>query len=243
MRLYGVNAVRDLLDVNPGAIQRVIAAEGSRLDRELEQALETAGLSVVMVPASELKARAGRRGATSIGVDLRQAPALDVEDLATRVGEEPIIVALDGITDPHNMGAIMRSAAAFGAIAVVTTERRSAPLNDAAVRASAGAVAHIPLVRVVNMARSLRALKSAGYWIAGTLPAKGEAPWSVDLTGPLVIVIGAEGPGIRHGVQAVCDLSVKLDLPGELKALNASVFAGIMLSEASRQRAKGGTKP
>ena len=242
MRLYGANAVQDVLEVNPDAIARVLIVEGARLEPDLERMMHEAGLSAETVPATEMKQRAGRRGAVRIGADLRRPPELDCESLGALAHEGKLVVALDGITDPHNLGAIMRSAAAFGALAVMTTERRAAPLNDAAVRASAGAVAHIPLVRVVNLARALRSLQKAGYWIAGTLPTTGQPPWEVDLTGPLVVVIGAEGPGIRPGVQSVCDLAVRLDLPGQIKALNASVFTGIMLAESAKQRLRTAPK-
>ena len=172
----------------------------------------------------------------SVGADLRYAAPTDVQALAALASESPFIIALDGVTDPHNLGAIMRSAAAFGAVAVMTTERRSAPLNDAAVRASAGAVAHVPLLRVTNLARSLRELQKAGYWVVASLAEGGQPLWHLDLTGAIILVVGAEGAGVRPNVAATSDYAATLPLPGPIQSLNASVFAGIAASEVARQR-------
>jgi 23S rRNA (guanosine2251-2'-O)-methyltransferase len=168
---------------------------------------------------------------------------MDIADLVAESSSGPLVVALDGVTDPHNLGAIIRSAAAFGALAVVTTERRAAPLNDAAVRASAGAVAHMPLIRVTNLSRSLRELQAGGYWVVASLAEGGQPLWEIDLTGPIVLVVGAEGAGVRRGIAAVCDLAASLPLPGPVQSLNASVFAGIAAAEVARQRLRGGPDP
>jgi 23S rRNA (guanosine2251-2'-O)-methyltransferase len=235
-RIYGQNAVEDLLRTQPDAIARVLVAKGlRRADAFLEQ-VRAAGIVITEVDAAELKRRSGGRGAAALAADLRLAPAMDVDDLVAEAAAGPLVLALDGVTDPHNLGAIMRSAAAFGARAVITTERRAAPLNDAAVRASAGAVAHIPLIRVTNLARSLRTLQKGGYWVVASLAEGGQLLWEIDLTGPIVLVVGAEGAGVRHGVAALSDLSAHLPLPGPIQSLNASVFAGIAAAEAARQR-------
>lgn len=237
-RIYGQNAVDDLLATQPDAIERVLIAAGTPRLEAFVARCRAQGLHVDEVPADALKRRSGGRGAVSIGADLRLPPSTDLHALEALAHEAPFIIALDGVTDPHNLGAIMRSAAAFGARAVVTTERRSAPLNDAAVRASAGAVAHIPLVRVTNLARALRGLKKAGYWVVASLAEGGEALWKLDLTGAIVVVVGAEGAGVRPGVAAVSDFAATLELPGPIQSLNASVFAGIAAAEVAKQRAQ-----
>jgi 23S rRNA (guanosine2251-2'-O)-methyltransferase len=235
-RLYGQNAVEDLLTTHPAAIARVLIARGAmKLDTFAERVREQ-GIPLKMVAPEELKRRSGGRGAVSVGADLRYAAPTDVQALAALASESPFIIALDGVTDPHNLGAIMRSAAAFGAVAVMTTERRSAPLNDAAVRASAGAVAHVPLLRVTNLARSLRELQKAGYWVVASLAEGGQPLWHLDLTGAIILVVGAEGAGVRPNVAATSDYAATLPLPGPIQSLNASVFAGIAASEVARQR-------
>ena len=239
-RLYGQNAVEDLLTTHPDSIFRVLIARGSQRLTPFVDKCEALGLRVDIVSPEELKRRSGGRGAVSVGADLHVAPPCDLKELEAMSSQAPFIVALDGVTDPHNLGAIIRSAAAFGAAAVLTTERRSAPLNDAAVRASAGAVAHVPLVRVTNLARALRALKKAGYWVVASLAEGGQPLWELDLTGAIVVVVGAEGAGVRPGVAAASDFSATLPLPGPLQSLNASVFAGIAAAEVARQRSAPG---
>jgi len=238
-RVYGQNAVEDLLRTQPDAIARVLVAIGHRRADDLLAKVRAAGIRVDEVSAEELRSRSGGRGASAVGADIRRAVAIDIADLVAESASSPLVVALDGVTDPHNLGAIIRSAAAFGARAVVSTERRAAPLNDAAVRASAGAVAHIPLLRVTNLARSLRDLQAGGYWVVASLAEGGQPLWEIDLTGPIVLVVGAEGAGVRHGIAAVSDLAASLPLPGPVQSLNASVFAGIALAEVARQRRRG----
>jgi 23S rRNA (guanosine2251-2'-O)-methyltransferase len=236
-RLYGQNAVEDLLRTQPDAIARVLIARGTLTVDSFAAQVREQGIRIEVVSPDELRQRSGGRGAVSVGADLRFAAPIDVHDLVALAPQAPFIIALDGVTDPHNLGAIMRSAAAFGASAVVATERRSAPLNDAAVRASAGAVAHVPLLKVTNLARTLRALQKAGYWVVASLAEGGQPLWRLDLTGAIVLVIGAEGAGVRPGVAAASDFAATLPLPGPIQSLNASVFAGIAACEVSRQRA------
>ena len=235
-RLYGQNAVEDLLNTHPAAIARVLIAQGALKNEAFAAWVRDQGIPVKLVAPEELKQRSGGRGAVSVGADLRYATPIDVQGLAALAPESPFIIALDGVTDPHNLGAIMRSAAAFGAAAILTTERRSAPLNDAAVRASAGAVAHVPLLRVTNLARALRELQKAGYWVVASLAEGGQPLWELDLTGAIILIVGAEGAGVRPGVAGASDYAATLPLPGPLQSLNASVFAGIAAAEVARQR-------
>ena len=148
-----------------------------------------------------------------------------------------LFVVLDHITDPHNLGAIIRTAEAAGADGVVIPERRSAGINATVRKAAAGATSYIPIARVANVAQSLRSLKSAGLWVAGADLGPGATQYSqADLTGDIVIVIGAEGMGITPVVRKECDLLLGIPMAGRVASLNASVAAAVLLFEVRRQR-------
>jgi 23S rRNA (guanosine2251-2'-O)-methyltransferase len=171
---------------------------------------------------------------------LLQADPLPVEnaDAWTRRHFPPdcVIVALDGVQDPHNFGAIVRSAAACGAHAVLFGKDRAAPISPAAVKSAAGGVEYVDLVRASNLVRSIEALKEAGFWIAA-LDAHGPKPlWDADLTGRIVLLIGSEGKGIRRLPAERCDFRLSIPLSGPITSLNASVSAAIALAECQRQR-------
>ena len=148
----------------------------------------------------------------------------------------PLIVVLDGIEDPHNVGAILRTVDAAGADGVVRQSRHAARLDGAAAKASAGAIAHVPIAEVVNIARALETLKDAGVWTVGLV---GDAPTrydQIDLTLPTAVVVGAEGKGLRRLVRKRCDWLASIPMGGHVQSLNVSVAAGIALFEAVRQR-------
>jgi len=232
-RVYGANAVGEVLTHAPGAVERLLVPRGEREGPLVAQA-HAAGVPVVSVSRAELQRRAGGRGGVGLAADIRIASPPPLDALG---GPGFLGVALDGVTDPHNLGAIVRSAAALGADAVIVPTRGSAPLNDAAVRASAGAVAYLPVLRVVNLARAIRALREAGVWSWAAAPEADRSLYAVDLREPSLLVLGAEGPGLRPNVARACDGAVSLPLGGAVASLNVSVFAGVALSEAARQRA------
>jgi 23S rRNA (guanosine2251-2'-O)-methyltransferase len=151
-------------------------------------------------------------------------------------GEEALIVALDQVQDPRNLGAVCRSAEFAGAAGVIVPERRAAAVTAAACKASAGAVEHLQIAHVRNLADWLADAKAAGFWIWGADADAGSAPWSVDLKGPTVLVLGGEGKGIRPRVAAACDGLVALPRHGEIESLNVSAAATALLFEALRQR-------
>jgi 23S rRNA (guanosine2251-2'-O)-methyltransferase len=164
---------------------------------------------------------------------------VSVEDLVTGAGAEPLIVVLDGIEDPHNVGAILRTVDAAGADGVVRQSRHAAPLGGATAKASAGAVAHVKVADVVNIARALEILKEAGVWTVGLA---GDAPTrydTIDYTLPTALVVGAEEAGLRRLVRERCDWLVSIPMRGHVQSLNVSVAAGIVLFEALRQRGQG----
>jgi 23S rRNA (guanosine2251-2'-O)-methyltransferase len=155
---------------------------------------------------------------------------INLEDIA----DDALILALDQITDPHNVGAIFRSAAAFGATAIVTTQRHSPDATGALAKAASGALEHVPLVSVQNLARGLAALKDSGFLVVG-LDSDGDADLAaLPLRAPLALVLGAEGKGLRQLTKEICDHVARIDLPGEIKSLNVSNAAALSLYVASR---------
>lgn len=238
-RIYGPNAVFELLTAAPQAVTAVLIAKGAAAegDEALIARAEALAIPVKRVDSEVLKRRSEGRGGVRVAAEIRHAAVPDLREITAGAGRAPLVLALDGVTDPHNLGAIVRSAAAFGADAVIVGRDRSAPLNDAAVRASAGAVAYVPVIRVTNLPRALRQLADQGLWPTATVMAAPQSLWEADLTLPLALVLGAEGPGVRPGVIKACELTVSLPLPGAVGSLNVSVFAGVALAEASRQRA------
>jgi 23S rRNA (guanosine2251-2'-O)-methyltransferase len=172
--------------------------------------------------------------------DVEDVTEYSVEDLVRGARAAPLIVVLDGIEDPHNLGAILRTADAAGAHGVILQQRRSAALEGAAAKASAGAVAHVKIAEVVNIARAVEELKEAGVWTVGLA---GEAPTAydaIDFTVPTALVVGAEGSGLRRLVRERCDHLASIPMEGHVGSLNVSVAAGIALFEAVRQRRRRG---
>jgi 23S rRNA (guanosine2251-2'-O)-methyltransferase len=188
------------------------------------------------VTASELDRRA--RGGVHQGVvaEVAEPARFDVDDLVAGARAAPLLVVLDGVEDPHNVGAILRAVDAAGGDGVVRQTRRAAPLDGAAAKASAGAVAHVRIADVVNIARALEALKAAGVWTVGLAGDAATRYDEVDLTLPTALVVGAEGTGLRRLVRERCDWLVSIPMLGHVDSLNVSVATGIVLFEAVRQR-------
>jgi 23S rRNA (guanosine2251-2'-O)-methyltransferase len=202
-----------------------------------------AGLSILEVPRVDLDRLAG--GALHQGVALQVAPyeyaaAEDVLAAAHSSGAPPLLVALDGVTDPRNLGAVVRSAAAFGAHGVVVPQRRSAGLTAVAWRASAGAAAHLPVARATNLVRTLKNCAASGLMVVG-LDAGGTMPLDTFplATGPLMLVLGSEGRGLSQLVRETCDAVVSIPMAAQVESLNASVAAGVVLAEVARLRRAG----
>ena len=235
MRIYGINPVLEALRARRATSVRVSARADQRVAEVITLA-EAQGVEVHRVAADQLDRIT--RGAAHQGVvaDTREREHLSVEDLVTGAAGTPLIVVLDSIEDPHNVGAILRSVDAAGADGVVRQSRHAAALDGAAAKASAGAVAHVRVADVVNIARALEALKGAGVWTVGLA---GDAPKrydEVDLTLPTALVVGAEGTGLRRLVRERCDWLVSIPMAGHVQSLNVSVATGIALFEAVRQR-------
>ena len=232
--LVGIHPVREaLLAGRP--LDRVVVAKGAGGARlqELLALCRERGIPVRVEPRDRLDRAANganHQGVVAFGAAEKYS---SIDDTAASGG---LHVILDGVEDPHNLGAIIRTAHAAGAAAVVIPERRAAGLNETVGRASAGALAYLPVVRVVNINKTLDELKARGYWIYG-LDERGKDTYDqVMFTKPSAIVLGAEGTGLRRLVRERCDRLVRVPMLGRVESLNVSVAAGVVLYEAVRQR-------
>ena len=238
MLIYGINPVLEALRAKRVSMIRVATRPDDRL-AQLVRMAEEQGVIVQRMNADDLDRAAGGTRQRHQGVigDVQELQSYSVEDLVIGAKAAPLIVVLDSIEDPHNVGAILRTVDAAGADGVVRQSRHAARLDGAAAKASAGAVAHVKIAEVVNIARAIEILKDAGVWTVGL---DGDAPKrydEVDLTMPTAIVVGAEGTGLRRLVRDRCDWLVSIPMAGHVQSLNVSVAAGITLFEAVRQRA------
>ena len=237
--LAGRNPIREALRAGR-PMEKLLVASGdlSGAGREIIRMAKDAGVVVQEVDRSRLdQIYPAHQGMLAYVAAVPYTPLEDIVASAREKGEDPFLVVLDGITDPHNLGAIIRSAECAGAHGVVIPERRAAGLSPAAAKAAAGALNHMPVARVKNLNRALEALKAEGIWVIGT-EMNGEDAFSCDLTGPVAIVIGSEGDGMSRLALEKCDRTVSLPVKGHIDSLNASVAAGILMYEIVRQRAR-----
>jgi len=240
-KLTGIHAVKEALEAQR-PIDRIAIAKG-RQDTRIEEILQLArkqGVSVRFEERSQIDRVAGSRdhqGVVAIAAARAEARFDDILALANASpGLRGLIVLLDGVEDPHNLGAIVRTALASGAHGVVIPERRAAGITDAVARASAGALAHLPVAKVTNLVRAMEELKQAGYWLVGLDEGSEKSYTEVDYTSPTGIVLGSEGKGLHELTRKRCDFVVSLPTTGPVKSLNVSVAAGVVLFEALRQR-------
>lgn len=246
MLIYGINPVLHALRSGRALRLRVASRSDQRLQRVLEEARRL-GVPIDHVERAALD-RATRSGVhQGVAADVSEAPDYSVAELvALAAPDPPLIVVLDGVEDPHNVGAIIRTAEAAGAHGLIRQARRAAALDGAVAKASAGAVAHLRIATVVNIARAVEELKTAGVWTVGLSAEAPEAYDRIDLTLPTAFVFGAEGAGLRRLVRERCDRLAAIPLRGAVGSLNVSVAAGVALFEALRQRrghSVGGGEP
>ena len=233
--IYGIHAVSEALSAR--RVSRLVheRGAGSRVDALVSRAHE------LRIPIETVDRRALEklsRGGVHQGVaaHLERVAAYTVEELVQEVAGPALLVVLDSIEDPQNVGAILRSADAAGATGVVRQARHAAPLDGATARASAGAVAHVRIATVVNISRTLEDLKALNVWSVGLDAEAPETYEAVDFTQPTALVFGAEGSGLRRLVRETCDRLVSIPMNGAVSSLNVSVAAGVALFEAARQR-------
>ncbi|MEM1188929.1 MAG: 23S rRNA (guanosine(2251)-2'-O)-methyltransferase RlmB [Pseudomonadota bacterium] len=243
--VFGVHAVAEVLRQRPESVRHLYIAEGrtDRRVRELFGLAETAGIGVQRLSRSELDRRASGHhqgvlaelagGAAGAG-DLRWSE----EQLLAHVdtAEDALLLILDGVTDPHNLGACLRSADAAGVHAVITPKDRAADLTPVVRKVACGATATVPLVRVTNLARCMDALKDRGVWLYGATGEAQQSLYACNLAGSLGLVMGAEGSGLRRLTRERCDVLVSLPMAGSVSSLNVSVATGVCLFEIVRQR-------
>jgi len=237
MIVYGINPVIEAL--RAGRVKQLWIAD--RRDERMQELLAfatTHGISPQRVSSDALSRRATGGVHQGVVADVDDAAEYSVEDLVHGASGIPLIVVLDGVEDPHNLGAILRSADATGVSGVVVQSRRSAARSSVAAKASAGALAHVKIAEVVNIARALEQLKDLNVWTVGLAGDASTAYDAVDFTVPTAIVFGAEGEGLRRLVRERCDYLASIPMSGHVGSINVSVAAGVVLFEAVRQRRK-----
>lgn len=239
--VYGLHAIRAVIDRAPERVLELWMAE-PRHDaraRELRARAQAAGLKVQTVGGDSLKKLAGDVSHQGAVAAIRPLKAWDEQGLASALSglENPLLLVLDGVTDPHNLGACLRTADAAGVAAVILPKDRSAAVDSVARKVAAGAAEFVPVVTVTNLARALGRLKEGGIWVVGTDGEAEQSLYGADLDRPLALVLGAEGEGLRRLTRDTCDFLVRIPMSGQVESLNVSVAAGIALFEAGRQRA------
>ncbi len=238
--IWGIHPVLETLRQQPGLVSEVLVLK-ERTGPKHQEIIELArqqGARVVFQAkfVSGLPQSAPHQG---VAARLSVQPVISLDELLERLSAQnlpPVLLALDSIQDPHNLGAIIRSALAAGVAGVILPRERIAPLSGTAFKASAGAISHLPICRVTNLADALVRLKQAGFWIYGTAKDAALSIYQADMAPPLCLVIGGEGKGMRPRVMEQCDFLVTIPMQGKLDSLNGSVAAAVVLFEIARRR-------
>ncbi len=251
--VYGIHAVDSLLRRNPEQVQALWLQAGRNDKRitALETLARNQGVAVSRAERAQLDERVNGRHQGAVAETNPDAASSDVAggnlwseaqllERAASATPPALLLVLDGVTDPHNLGACLRSADAAGAAAVVVPKDKAAGLTAVVRKVACGAAESVPFVQVTNLSRTLQALKERGVWLFGAAGDAESTLYDTDLTGPTALVLGAEGSGLRRLTRENCDVLVRLPMVGTVSSLNVSVAAGICLFEAVRQRAKGG---
>ena len=240
--LIGIHAVDAALSRTPAQVGALILAEDSRNPRvrELEQVAQRLGIPVIREPRNQLDRRSDGERHQDVLAEFTPANIhgeRDLDRVLDAITGDPLILVLDGVQDPHNLGACLRTAEAAGVHGVVLPKDRSAPLSPVARRAASGAAEVLPIFLVTNLARVLEHLKQRGIWLAGTTDQAEGDLYGTDLTGPLALVVGSEGQGMRRLTAELCDYRLRIPMAGTVSSLNVSVAAAVCLYEIVRQRA------
>lgn len=241
--IYGIHAVTALLERNPEQIMELWVLKG-RVDARMQKILTLAqhiGLDVREADKGLLNQKteeANHQGVIAWRKPKQNLSEKHLPEILDNLQGTPLILILDGVTDPHNLGACIRTADAAGAQLVLAPKDKSAPLNATAAKVACGAAEVVPYIQVTNLARTMAELKERGIWIVGTAGEADKSLYEYDLTGPTAIVMGAEGPGMRRLTREHCDFLASLPMAGEVSSVNVSVATGICLFEAVRQRLK-----
>jgi len=241
--IYGFHAVTSRLRQKAAGVREIYLdpSRGDRRARDLAQAARDRGVRVIMVEAARLDGMTG--GARHQGVAARVeagAPAQDLDSVLGGLDEAPLLLILDGVTDPHNLGACLRVADAMGVHAVLAPKDRAAGITAAVEKVASGAAESVPFIAVTNLARTMRELKEREIWLVGADEGAERDLYSARLEGPLAWVLGAEGEGMRRLTRETCDELARIPMLGAVESLNVAVSAGIVLAETRRQRRSRG---
>ena len=236
-KLLGIHSIREALEAGR-AIERIVVARGRGGDRveEIVRLARSRNVPVRFENREAVSRLAGTEQHQGIVALAGAKSATTLEDFLCDQKPDALLLLLDGVEDPHNLGAILRSALAAGADGVVIPERRAAGLTETVARASAGALEHMPVARVTNLARAMEELKEAGYWLGGLDERAPQEYTQANLTGRLALVMGGEGQGLHELTRKRCDFLISIRTTGPVRSLNVSVAAGVVLFEAVRQR-------
>ena len=245
--IYGLHAVRVMLERHPERVTAVRLAE-KRDDpriRAIDDLARRHNRPIQRVDQHALKQQLGDVAHQGVAADITPMPPWTEDDLFTalQTATNPLILVLDGVQDPHNLGACLRTADACGALAVVVPKDRAAQVNPTVRKVAVGAAETTPVVAVTNLVRTLKVLQEAGLWVVGADAEGAKLAHEVDLTGGIVLALGAEGTGLRHLTRQTCDWMVRLPQLGAVESLNVSVAAGMLLYETVRQRMAGQKPP
>lgn len=237
--IHGFHAVTSRLRQGGGAVRELYfdAARVDRRGRELLALAESSGVRVIMVDGKRLDGMTGqaRHQGVAARVEAARLPT-HIEDVLDELKEPPLLLILDGVTDPHNLGACLRVADGMGAHAVIAPKDHAVGLNATVAKVASGAADTVPYIMVTNLARTMRELKDRGVWLVGADERAENDLYSIKLEGPLGWVLGAEGEGMRRLTRETCDELARIPMLGSVESLNVSVSAGICLAEARRQR-------
>ena len=238
--IYGVHAVEALLRHHPKRVKQLWLAEG-RQDPRVQTLVQLAEAARIPVGARDRRELDEQIEGVHQGVVAEVSPSQvwgenALEEILARSETPPLLLVLDGVTDPHNLGACLRTADAAGVQAVIVPKDKSATLNATVRKVACGAAEVVPLVAVTNLARTLEKLQKLGLWVVGTAGEATQEIYDLDLRGPTVLVMGAEGRGMRRLTREHCDYLAKLPMSGSVSSLNVSVATGVCLFEAVRQR-------
>src|SRR5881398_2290482 len=238
--IFGLHAVRVMLERHPERVHTVRIAErrGDLRVRAIDELARRHHRPVERVDAQTLRQLLGDVAHQGVAADVTPLPPWSEDELlaALQSARNPLLLALDGVQDPHNLGACLRTADACGALAVIVPRDRAAQLTPTVRKVAVGAAETTPVVVVTNLVRTLKLLKDAGLWVVGADADGPRSAYQADLTGPVVLVLGAEGTGLRHLTRQTCDFLVRLPQLGAVESLNVLVAAGMLLYEAVRQR-------
>jgi 23S rRNA (guanosine2251-2'-O)-methyltransferase len=241
--VYGIHAVTTLLQRSPDQVVEVWVQKG-RQDARMQALLDLAeehGLSVMEADKGLMnqKAEGNHQGIIALRKPVQGRSEKHLPDLLDGIQGDAFILILDGVTDPHNLGAVLRTADAAGVHIVIAPKDRSAPMNATVSKVACGAAEAVPYIQVTNLARTMKDLQERGVWIVGTAGEAEQNVYQQSLTGPLALVMGAEGQGMRRLTRENCDYLINIPMAGEVSSLNVSVATGVCLFEAVRQRQQG----